>query len=123
MSSNPMNAPYCFDIAFNSKARRVYRYNKAFVYVNGIPYYFTFRPQQCIDRPNLRIKDVALSIDDVKRLPWKKVSSIARLVVGTLKRPTCMRLKFSSKFNIHNSGQPVFLARTKRRLLRARCSC
>jgi hypothetical protein len=62
---------------------------------------------------------VALSIDDVKRLPWKKVSSMARLVVGTLKRPTCMRLKFSSKFNIHNSGQPVFLARTKRRLLRA----
>jgi hypothetical protein len=44
-----------------------------------------------------------------------------------------MRLKFSSKFNIQNSGiqnsgiqnsgQPVFLARTKRRLLRARCSC
>ena len=120
MSSHPMNAPYCFDLAFNPKARRVYRYNKAFVYVNGIPYYFTFRPQQCIDRPNLRIKDVALSIEHVKRLPWKKVSSMARLVVGTLERPTCMRLKFSSKFNIQNRGQHVFLA--KRRLLRARCS-
>jgi hypothetical protein len=107
---------FCFDVAFNPKTKRVYRYGKAFVFVNGTAYYFTFRPQQSVDRPNLKIKDVALSVDEVKRLPWDKVSSMARIVVGLgSKKPACLRLKFEKKDHF------VFLARAvPKRLNRVR---
>ena len=103
----------CFDVAFNPKTKRVYRYGKAFVYVNGKTYYFTFRPQRSIDRPKLKIKDVALSIDEVRRLPWDTVSSMARIAVGfpSKRPPACLRLKFPAKDHF------VFLSRSMPRNL------
>ena len=101
---------FCFDVAFNPKTKRVYRYGKAFVFVDGKVYYFTFRPQQSIDRPKLKIKDVALSVDQVKRLQWGKVSSMARIIVGCVgsKKPACLRLQF----DIQADYKFVFLARS-----------
>jgi hypothetical protein len=89
------------DITLDPKTTRVhYRYGKAFVYLYGKPYYLTFRPQACIDRPWLKIKDVAISIDDAKRLPWKTASSNARQVVRGLdkKKPYCLKLQFPEKY-------------------------
>ena len=117
----------CSDISFDPKASaRVYsRYGKgkAFVYLNGKPYYFTFRPQQCLSRPALTINDVAISVDDAKRLPWKTVSNLARIVVGGPRntRPLCVRLSFSTKFDLKDTAglkqnQIIFLARPVRAL-------
>ena len=110
--------PSSFDVQFNVKTKRVYRYGKAFVYVDGITYYFTFRPQQCIDRPYLRLKDVALSVDEVKRLPWSSVLNVARICVGyRSKKPLCVRVMF----NVMGRDKFAFLARsTPRYLDRAR---
>jgi hypothetical protein len=102
----------CFEFEFNTKTKRVYRYGKAFVYIKGIPYYFAFRPQQSTDRPNLKLKDVMLPVDEVKRLPWKGVSSKARIAVGIPlknKSITCLRLRFD-----HPGDKVVFLSRTSR---------
>ena len=107
---------FCFDVEFDPKTKRVYRFGKAFVYVNGRVYYFTYRPQQSIDMPNLKISDVALSIDEVKRLPWDKVSSMARIIIGKSgdKKPACMRLKFDVE---GKENQLVFLSRPTRKRL------
>ena len=104
---------FCFDFAFNPKTKRVYHSGKAFVYVNGKAYRFTFRPQHSINQPNLKISDVALSIDEVKGLPWDKVSSMARIVCGKSrdKKPVCLRLKFEG------SDKFVFLNRALRKKL------
>jgi hypothetical protein len=115
--------PFCLDMPFNPKTRRVYHCygkGKAFVYVHGKPYYFTIRPQQCLSRPALKIQDVAISINDAKRLPWKTVSGMARIVVGGNVKPYCIRLNFSTKFDLKDKGmkenQFIFLARSVRRV-------
>lgn len=112
--------PYCSDFAFDKKTRRVYhRYGKgkAFVYLYGKPYYFTFRPHLSLDRPWLKVKDVAISINDTKSLPWKTVSNKACITVSGAagKKPICIRLHFSEKFDLQNTGfkqqQIIFLDR------------
>ena len=107
-----------FDFTLDPKTTRVhYRYGKAFVYLYGKPYYLTFRPQRSINCPWLKIKDVAISIDDAKRLPWKTASSKASKVVGGLgkNKPVCLRLQFPEKFGLqdlgHKENQCIFLDR------------
>ena len=100
---------FCSDFDFNPKNKPVHRYGKTFVFINGTPYFLTFRDTLRLRGPALRIKDVALSIDKAKLLPWKTVSSKARVIVHrhSSVRPVCLRLTFQDSPNLY-----VFLVRS-----------
>ena len=103
-----MSTSSCFDYAFNTKTKRIYRYGKAFVYINGKPYYFTQRPHQSVFCAKQKIKDVALSVEEVRRLPWSAVSSKAEVFLGSaLKKPVSIRVMF------HLMGRDKFVFLTR----------
>jgi hypothetical protein len=72
----------------------------------------TFLPRLCLDRPCLKVKDVALSLAQAKLLKWVKAEKTARVIVSGMddlpRSISCMHLQLQG-------GKMVFLDCSERR--------